>query len=70
MDRAEHVAWCKRRALEYVDHRLLVDAVASMISDMSKHQETKLPSELAFAGILESYSNEPDRVRRWIEGFA
>ena len=39
--RAEHLAWCKRRAMEYVDAGDLSNAVASMGSDLSKHPETR-----------------------------
>lgn len=38
--RAEHVAWCKARALQYVDEGDLNNAFASLISDLGKHSET------------------------------
>ena len=40
MTRDEHLAWCKARALEYLDAGDLVNAVASMASDLTKHPET------------------------------
>ena len=40
VDRAEHLAWCKQRALEYLDQGDLANAVASMGSDLNKHPET------------------------------
>jgi hypothetical protein len=40
MTRDEHMAWCKRRALEYVDMGDLDQAFASMASDVRKHPET------------------------------
>ncbi len=68
--RAEHLAWCKERALEYVDLDDLPSAVASMVSDLGKHDETRgiaLPvMALAFAAIE---SGDKAEVRRWIEGF-
>lgn len=36
----EHIDWCKKRALEYVDDGDLTNAYASFMSDMSKHDET------------------------------
>ena len=37
MTRAEHLAWAKQRALEYVDRGELQHALDSIISDMRKH---------------------------------
>ena len=39
--RAEHLAWCKQRALAYVEQGDLNNAFASMISDLRKHPETE-----------------------------
>lgn len=41
MSRAEHLRWAKDRALEYVEAGDLVNAQASMTSDLSKHPETR-----------------------------
>ena len=38
--RVEHLAWCKKRALEYVDAGDLLQAYTSMASDLGKHSET------------------------------
>jgi hypothetical protein len=46
--RAEHLAWCKQRALAYVDSGDLMEAFVSMISDLGKHPETR-----SHEGILE-----------------
>jgi hypothetical protein len=68
--RAEHVAWCKERALEYVDLGDTGNALASMTSDLGKHEETadhaaiELGMLLAMSGHL---STERD-MRDWIEG--
>lgn len=35
MDRAEHLAWAKARALEYVARGELANAIASMASDLN-----------------------------------
>jgi len=69
--RAEHLAWCKKRALEYADRGDMVSTVASMGSDMSKHAGTKnhsglqLMSMLAASGHLDS----PAELRKFVEGF-
>ena len=44
MDRDKHLKWCKARALEYLEpgeYFSLDDAMASMISDLGKHEETR-----------------------------
>ena len=41
MTRDEHLAWCKKRALEYVDDWDVRSAICSMMSDLQKHPETK-----------------------------
>lgn len=69
--RAEHLAWCKQRALEYVDAGDTKGAIASMMSDLNKHPETtghagiQLTVMLMFGGFLST----PADVRRHIEGF-
>ena len=40
MNREDHMAWCKERALEYVDQNDNQQAFASMMSDLGKHEET------------------------------
>jgi hypothetical protein len=39
MTRAEHVAWAKARALEYVEAGEYDMAMASMMSNLNKHPE-------------------------------
>lgn len=71
MTRQEHLDWCKKRALEYVDRGDLQSAVASMMSDMDKHEETKLGSGsiLSAMGLMAAMSGNPADVRRYITGF-
>jgi hypothetical protein len=72
MTRAEHLAWCKQRALEYVERGKLIDALASMGSDLDKHAETyghagiRLGLELWLIG---GELRTPVGMRRFIEGF-
>ena len=71
MTRAEHIAWCKKRALEYVDRGQINDGLTSMMSDMSKHPETSsstldnLTVQLMLIGALSTIAN----ARRHIEGY-
>jgi hypothetical protein len=71
MNRAEHLAWCKERALEYADMGDVANAMASLGSDLSKHPETRghsgmeLMMMLAMGGHLDS----PAELRKFIEGF-
>jgi len=69
--RQEHLDWCKQRALEYVNAGDLVNAVASMGSDLSKHPLTKFLAEpnITFAAALAAQSGDVDFVRRYITGF-
>lgn len=41
LTRAEHLEWCKERALQYVDAGDYDQAVTSMLSDLIQHDETK-----------------------------
>ena len=71
MTRAEHLEWCKQRALEYIDLGDATQAWASMASDLGKHEETrghgaiKLGTMLIMAGHLSS----AHKMRKFILGF-
>lgn len=69
-DRAEHLAWCKKRALEYLDHGDVKGALTSMNSDLSKHEDLK-QSALALAplGLSIAMNNDVAAARAFIEGF-
>lgn len=70
--RAEHVAWAKDRAMEYVDAGDPSQALASLFSDLRKHPDTadhaaiELGAMLMFGGHLSTLTE----VRDWIEGVA
>lgn len=68
--REEHLRWAKDRALKYLDEWDLENACVSMLSDLSKHDETKdyHPSLLAL-GVLYVNNNDHAGMQRWIEGF-
>lgn len=72
MDRAEHLAWCKQRAHEYLDVGDVANAIASMMSDLGKHPETegvgKNPALVMF-GMMAAQNNSREDARRYIDGF-
>lgn len=71
--REEHMQWCKDRAMEYVRTGDLVNAVASMMSDLEKHPETKSTGgALAMLGLMaatQAQQGDRDCVERYIQGF-
>ncbi len=69
MTRAEHLAWAKSRALEYVDAGDLSQAVSSMGSDLSKHPECGINASVGVLGIMKAKTGDSAGVRRWIEDF-
>lgn len=70
MTRAEHLQWCKDRAMEYVKTGDLEQAFASFNSDMRKHSKTEdhlgldLGAVLFFNGNL----NTKPEMEKWILG--
>jgi hypothetical protein len=69
ISRAEHLAWCKERALALVDAGEGAQAMASMISDLGKHPATQ--SNLSVVGLLVMTTNASDleEVRSFVNGF-
>jgi hypothetical protein len=71
MNREEHLEWCKKRALEYVEMGDLQQAVTSMLSDLEKHKETinhpakELGVMMLFSGGLKTTT----QVEKFINGF-
>jgi hypothetical protein len=70
MTRDEHMALCKKRALAYLDDGDAKSAVASMLSDLDKHDETRQVGQaMGNLGLLYLMNGDDLGVRRWIEGF-
>lgn len=69
--RQEHLAWCKARAMEYVDAGDNAQALASMTSDLGKHPETAgHPAiELGMTLLLAGHLSTRQQMRRFIDGF-
>lgn len=67
---AEHLAWAKGRALEYVDQGNVPDALASIGSDLRKHPDTADHGGLELMGMLmlSGHLQTPAEVRDFIEG--
>lgn len=71
MTRSEHLNWCKKRALEYLEPGPYYnpgDAIASMLSDLRKHDETRELLDPAIVALA-MQSETVDEARKFIEGF-
>jgi hypothetical protein len=70
-DRATHLAWCKKRALEYVNDGDAQGAFASMASDLGKHPDTQghIGIQLGMMQMIGGMLSTPQDMRRFIEGF-
>lgn len=71
MTRDEHLQWCKDRALQYVERGDLINAVASMLSDLRKHDELKdhIGIQLGLGLMMTEALRNVHEVKRFIEGF-
>ena len=76
MTRAEHLAWCKERAMQEFDYYVKTEGIeaavrnakASMLSDLGKHPDTA-DSQKTAAMLLMMPLRSRDEVKRMIEGF-
>lgn len=73
--RAEHLAWCKKRALEYLPDDP-TGAFTSMASDLNKHEETRghIGIELGLMMLMTNNLGDGAKssvgdMRNFIEGF-
>jgi len=71
MTRAEHLQWCKDRAMEYVANGDIAQAIASMSSDLGKHPETRnhLGIQLGVMMLCSGALRTQQQAREFIEGF-
>lgn len=68
---AEHIAWCKSRAHEYLGKGDIQNAVASMLSDLGKHPETVHAGQsMALVGMMAVTTNDRQLAASFIDGFA
>ena len=71
MTRQEHLEWCKKRALEYIDRNDLPNAYTSMCSVLGKHPETSNHSaiQLGMMLMVSGKLNTQHEMQKFIEGF-
>ena len=71
MNRQEHLMWCKKRALEYIDRDDLGNAWSSMTLDLGKHNETREHAaiELGTMMLVLGRLSTVDEMRKFILGF-
>lgn len=71
--RQQHLDWCKKRALEYVDAGDLRQAIVSFASDVGKHPQTvDIRTTISMLGIplmMAGQLNTPQEMREHIEGY-
>jgi len=68
---AEHLAWAQERAMEYIELGDVSQAMASFLSDLTKHPGTdKLftsPVQVLYMHVL--MTGDPREARRFVAGF-
>ena len=73
MTRDEHLNWCKERAREYARGGDFKNAIASMGSDLRKHEETSHSASMGIQLGLSLLMSGNMRTRKqcidWIDGF-
>lgn len=71
MNRKDHLQWCKDRAIDELEHGGIKEAVASMVSDMGKHEELRdhLGLEQMMTLMICGYNGTVNEMRKFIEGF-
>ena len=69
--REEHLAWCKQRALEYIERGEIQNGLTSMLSDLDKHPETRAPAlvQMTLGLMMIGELSTPQAARKHIEGF-
>jgi len=72
MNRAEHLNWCKQRAMEYIRAGDLRQAFTSMCSDVMKHPETEHHSatnQLGVMLLMGGHLDSAEEMTEWIQGY-
>lgn len=67
--REDYLAEAKRRALQWLDAGDVRSAIASMMGDLDKRQDTKMNAALVAFGMLIATREDAIEARRWIEGW-
>ena len=63
MNRAEHLAWAKQRALQELERSGIVDALTSMLSDLGKHPEMEGNYRMIEDTITGSHAAAPPQAK-------
>jgi hypothetical protein len=70
IDRDEYLVRCKKRALEYLNRGDVKNAIVSMQSDLSKHEDFRgISDKLMPMALFIMINNDHREARRFIEGF-
>lgn len=68
MTRAEHLAWAKTRAFEYLDQNSPALASASITCDLVKHRETAGLARMGATTVMKlAVAGDVDGMRKWIQ---
>lgn len=74
--REEHMRWCKQRALEYLKpgpYFSIDEAMASMASDLGKHEETRRDHEMTIGLMMQLRAggrlSTAEAMRKFINDF-
>jgi hypothetical protein len=69
MTRTEHLAFAKARALEYVKHGQLDEAINSMASDLNNSPDFGTTGLAFLVMAIHMEQKTPESVTKWIKGF-
>lgn len=71
MTRSEHLQWCKDRAIEYIHSGDIQQGITSMMSNLSKHPDTKnhIGIEIAMGLMMIRTLNNRTAAEKFINGF-
>jgi len=71
MTRAEHLQWCKNRAMEYVNAGDAQQGLTSIMSDLRKHPETESHAgiQLGMIMLMGNQLNNITDAEEFINGF-
>lgn len=69
MTRKEHLQWCKDRANRYLNMGDVANGITSMLSDMDKHEETKMPDALSMLGMMITMKGDLSEAKKFVDGF-
>ena len=67
----EHIEWSKQDALTYLPHNPR-EAFTVMLRDLKLHPETEIHAGSVIGVgmmLIPGWIDDPNEVRRWIEGF-